>query len=181
MLTAVTPVQAIALEAEGEGVHRRSPSLESCGHFTVALDESELAACPGAATAVKRLASSLGGVTVLLKGRVDILSNGSAVWVSAVPSSPRRCGGIGDILSGSLGTFVSWAKSIRAHSTRARVGGGTSTQCAAEQSEATLMAALAASALARTAASMAFREHGRGMTAPAVLEKVRPAFRAIFE
>ena len=33
----------------------------------------------------------------------------SVVVFGAVPGSNRRCGGQGDLLSGSMGTFVYWA------------------------------------------------------------------------
>lgn len=58
--------------------------------------------------AVERLAKTLGYVTVALKGREDILSNGKRTISCAVPGGLKRCGGIGDVLSGAMGTMLGW-------------------------------------------------------------------------
>jgi len=58
------------------------------------------------------LSKSLGGVTVLRKGREDLICGGTEdVYVVAAQGSPRRCGGQGDILAGSLGTAIYWSLS----------------------------------------------------------------------
>lgn len=57
---------------------------------------------------VKRLASYLGGVTVVLKGKVDIISDGTRTVTCAVPGGLKRCGGIGDVLSGTMATTLAW-------------------------------------------------------------------------
>lgn len=75
------------------------------------------------------LAEKMGGVTVLRKGLVDIISDGSSceccgrygyatylvrtmcVGVTCEESGcPRRQGGQGDILSGSVGLFLYWTR-----------------------------------------------------------------------
>ncbi|EHH58709.1 hypothetical protein EGM_08622, partial [Macaca fascicularis] len=58
---------------------------------------------------VLRLSQALGNVTVVQKGERDILSNGQQVLVCSQEGSSRRCGGQGDLLSGSLGVLVHWA------------------------------------------------------------------------
>nr|XP_037863818.1 ATP-dependent (S)-NAD(P)H-hydrate dehydratase isoform X4 [Chlorocebus sabaeus] len=58
---------------------------------------------------VLRLSQALGNVTVVQKGEHDILSNGQQVLVCSQEGSSRRCGGQGDLLSGSLGVLVHWA------------------------------------------------------------------------
>lgn len=60
------------------------------------------------AAAVERLADHLGGVTIVLKGKQDIISNGSRTIVCAVPGGLKRCGGIGDVLSGAMATSLAW-------------------------------------------------------------------------
>lgn len=60
------------------------------------------------AAAVERLADQLGGVTIVLKGKEDIISNGSRTIVCAVPGGLKRCGGIGDVLSGAMATSLAW-------------------------------------------------------------------------
>lgn len=88
--------------------------------------------------AVQRLSQALGNVTVVQKGEQDVMSDGqegrvrlrtgsgvslsclssadphpctplSTVLVCNQEGSARRCGGQGDILSGSLGVLLHWA------------------------------------------------------------------------
>lgn len=35
-----------------------------------------------------------------------------SVLICSEPGSPRRCGGQGDLLSGSLGVFTYWSKEV---------------------------------------------------------------------
>ncbi|KAK4405690.1 ATP-dependent (S)-NAD(P)H-hydrate dehydratase [Sesamum angolense] len=56
------------------------------------------------------LAKGIGGVTILRKGGSDFISNGETVSAVSTFGSPRRCGGQGDILSGSVAVFISWAR-----------------------------------------------------------------------
>jgi ATP-dependent NAD(P)H-hydrate dehydratase len=59
---------------------------------------------------VQSLSSSLGNVTIVLKGQEDIISNGmNGVVKCTQKGSPRRCGGQGDLLSGVLTLFLYWA------------------------------------------------------------------------
>ncbi|KAG5560096.1 hypothetical protein RHGRI_003404 [Rhododendron griersonianum] len=46
------------------------------------------------------LAKRIGGVTILRKGKSDLVSDGNQVMSVSMYGSPRRCGGQGDILSG---------------------------------------------------------------------------------
>ncbi|KAG0492122.1 hypothetical protein HPP92_005224 [Vanilla planifolia] len=56
------------------------------------------------------LASRIGGPTILRKGKTDLISDGLTVDEVDIFGSPRRCGGQGDILSGSVAVFSSWAR-----------------------------------------------------------------------
>lgn len=62
----------------------------------------------GKALLVERLARYLGGATVVLKGKVDIISDGARTVACAVPGGLKRCGGIGDVLSGTMATALAW-------------------------------------------------------------------------
>eukprot|EP00117_Sycon_ciliatum_P036128 scpid82926/ scgid5437/ ATP-dependent (S)-NAD(P)H-hydrate dehydratase; ATP-dependent NAD(P)HX dehydratase; Carbohydrate kinase domain-containing protein len=59
--------------------------------------------------AVLALAKTLANVTVVLKGPVDIISDGEKVLTCDVPGTLRRCGGQGDVLSGSMATWLHWS------------------------------------------------------------------------
>jgi ATP-dependent NAD(P)H-hydrate dehydratase len=61
---------------------------------------------------VRAVSRALGGVTVVLKGVEDIISSGEDVYILREPGSPRRCGGQGDILSGSLAVALTWALKV---------------------------------------------------------------------
>lgn len=59
---------------------------------------------------VATLASALNNINILLKGKIDIITNGKKAFLVRTPGSLKRCGGIGDILSGLTGLYAFWAK-----------------------------------------------------------------------
>jgi len=58
----------------------------------------------------RRMAQELGDVVILQKGAKDIISNGRRTEIMDVAGGLKRCGGQGDILSGTAGTFLAWGK-----------------------------------------------------------------------
>ncbi|GFP83992.1 ATP-dependent (s)-NAD(P)H-hydrate dehydratase [Phtheirospermum japonicum] len=102
------------------------------------------------------LAKGIGGVTILRKGGSDFISNGETVSAVNAFGSPRRCGGQGDILSGSVAVFISWAR-----------------QHAAEEEpkmSPTVLGCVAGSVLLRKAASHAFESKGRSTLTTDIIE-----------
>ncbi|GAV60909.1 Carb_kinase domain-containing protein [Cephalotus follicularis] len=91
------------------------------------------------------LAKRIGGVTILKKGQSDLISDGEIVKSVSIYGSPRRCGGQGDILSGSVAVFLSWARHIAAE--------GNLTD---SPMNPMVLGCIAGSALLRRAASLAF-------------------------
>ncbi len=59
--------------------------------------------------AVEKLADRLKNVTIIKKGKVDIVSDGRQTVYNDNESSLKRCGGVGDLLSGTLGSFLCWS------------------------------------------------------------------------
>ncbi|CAI0466298.1 unnamed protein product [Linum tenue] len=57
--------------------------------------------CEPKGSTYRLLLVRIGGVTILRKGRSDLISDGDIVNSVSICGSPRRCGGQGDILSGS--------------------------------------------------------------------------------
>jgi len=104
---------------------------------------------------VRQLSAALGGAVVLRKGRRDVVSDGSVLLVLDVPGAPRRCGGLGDVLSGSVGAFLHWASLSQSP----LVG-------------SPLWAALCGAAVTRGAQRRAYAARGRGTSAVDVLDKV---------
>ena len=55
---------------------------------------------------------ALDGVTVVRKGAEDAICSGGEVGRVSAASSPRRCGGQGDVLAGTLAVFIVRAPSL---------------------------------------------------------------------
>lgn len=65
---------------------------------------------------LKDLCNTLGGITILRKGKEDMISDGQTLMVCNEQGSPRRCGGQGDLLAGSLAAFAFWSHQAFARS-----------------------------------------------------------------
>jgi ATP-dependent NAD(P)H-hydrate dehydratase len=163
--------------------------------------------------AATELSRRYGGVTVLKKGARDVAAaapsssstSSSVVGVVDSPGSLRRCGGQGDVLAGTIGTFLAWAraggmlgkagkgkKDANASSSSASTSTSTSASVAADGSVATAVAlspsenevlvasALAAARLTRRAAAGAFVKHRRSTTTPDIIAELGAAFDAEF-
>lgn len=106
------------------------------------------------------LVKGIGGVTVLRKGKSDLISDGDAVCSVSTFGSPRRCGGQGDILSGSVAVFLSWARQ------RISIEGDLGTG----PTNPTVLGCIAGSALLRKAASVAFENKKRSTLTSDIIE-----------
>ncbi|KAL6970379.1 ATP-dependent NAD(P)H-hydrate dehydratase [Sarracenia purpurea var. burkii] len=104
------------------------------------------------------LAKWIGGVTILRKGISDLISDGNTVRSVSMFGSPRRCGGQGDILSGGVAVFVSWARQC------------ISSAKGESAMNPTLLGAIAGSALMRKAASLAFENKRRSTLTGDIIE-----------
>ncbi|KAI8011567.1 ATP-dependent (S)-NAD(P)H-hydrate dehydratase [Camellia lanceoleosa] len=104
------------------------------------------------------LAKRIGGVTILRKGKSDLISDGETVRSVSMYGSPRRCGGQGDILSGSVAVFVSWARQYISS------GKGESAM------NPMILGCIAGSALMRKAASLAFENKRRSTLTGDIIE-----------
>ncbi|CAJ2658444.1 unnamed protein product [Trifolium pratense] len=105
---------------------------------------------------VLSLAKQIGGVTILRKGKSDLISDGDTVKSVSIYGSPRRCGGQGDILSGSVAVFLSWA---RQH-----------IEAADLDSNPAVIGSIAGSAMMRKAASLAFSNKKRSTVTGDIIE-----------
>ncbi|KAG6582278.1 ATP-dependent (S)-NAD(P)H-hydrate dehydratase, partial [Cucurbita argyrosperma subsp. sororia] len=107
------------------------------------------------------LAKRIGGLTILRKGRADLICDGETVKSVSIYGSPRRCGGQGDILSGSVAVFVSWAR---------QQGLVTDGNLATSPKNPTVLGCIAGSALLRKAASLAFENKKRSTLTTDIIE-----------
>lgn len=115
---------------------------------------------------VLKLSQALGNVTVVQKGEQDLISNGQQVLVCSQEGSSRRCGGQGDLLSGSLGVMVHWA--LRAGPERTN------------GSSPLLVAAWGACTLTRECNHQAFQKYGRSTTTTDMIAEIGTAFSRLF-
>ncbi|KAM3707413.1 hypothetical protein ACJW31_02G023000 [Castanea mollissima] len=107
------------------------------------------------------LAKGIGSVTILRKGKSDLISDGETVKSVSIYGSPRRCGGQGDILSGSVAVFLSWA---RQHLSAAEG------DLPISKINPTILGCIAGSALMRKAASLAFQNKKRSTLTSDIIE-----------
>jgi ATP-dependent NAD(P)H-hydrate dehydratase len=120
---------------------------------------------------VIELAKSLGNVTIVRKGEKDIISNGHSVLTCDIPGGPRRVGGQGDVLAGTIGCFVSWANLSKE---------SKNPQPLSEPSNL-MNAAYCGCALTKLCSKKAFEEKGRSMVAADLVQFIGPTFARYFE
>lgn len=139
-----------------------------------------------------KVSRAFGGVTVLQKGAEDIIctNTGGASAEDAetskvdpneesteeqvvvdLPGGLKRCGGQGDILSGTVGTILAWGKCFE----DGAFGDGS-----IPSSRIPLLAAIGGSMVTRTASKHAFAKNGRGVVTQDMLPEVGGAFVEIF-
>ncbi|XP_064296342.1 ATP-dependent (S)-NAD(P)H-hydrate dehydratase isoform X3 [Phalacrocorax carbo] len=116
---------------------------------------------------VLRLSQAMGNLTVVQKGERDLISDGEKVLVCSHEGSSRRCGGQGDLLSGSLGVLAHWAFLAGAEKTNGQ--------------NPFLVAAFGACSLTRQSNHQAFQKFGRSMTASDMVSEIGTAFSKLFE
>ncbi|KAK7467864.1 hypothetical protein BaRGS_00036901 [Batillaria attramentaria] len=121
---------------------------------------------------VKLLAQCFGNLTVLRKGMEDIVSDGFTVIMCSTDGSPRRCGGQGDLLSGSAAVFYNWAllkhnRKSDTESSQPLLGPG-------------VLAGYMACRLTRECSRLAFLDQGRSMTTSDMITKIHLAFETLF-
>nr|XP_020649959.1 ATP-dependent (S)-NAD(P)H-hydrate dehydratase isoform X1 [Pogona vitticeps] len=114
-----------------------------------------------------RLSQALGNLTIVQKGERDLISDGEKVFVCSHEGSSRRCGGQGDLLSGSLGVLAHWAFLAGPEKTNGQ--------------NPFLVAAFGACSLTRQCNNQAFQKFGRSMTASDMVLEIGAAFNKLFE
>ncbi|KAI7277953.1 ATP-dependent (S)-NAD(P)H-hydrate [Hortaea werneckii] len=116
----------------------------------------------------EKLAQALGGVTVIKKGKVDFISNGSHTLVSDGEGGLKRSGGQGDTLTGSLATLLCYRKAYleKLWEHDGEMG----------SEELLALCAYGGSAVTRECSRLAFKKLGRSMQAADLTEHVHPAF-----
>lgn len=117
---------------------------------------------------VTQLSSAMGNLTLVLKGEQDLITDGSKVISCSTEGSGRRCGGQGDLLSGSMGVLAHWAHAASATGIFRGVN-------------PSVVAAYGACSLTRQCNSQAFQQNGRSTTTSDMIQEIGSAFRKLFE
>ncbi|XP_029559642.1 ATP-dependent (S)-NAD(P)H-hydrate dehydratase isoform X2 [Salmo trutta] len=110
------------------------------------------------------LSVAMGNLTVVLKGEEDLITD---VILCRQEGSGRRCGGQGDLLSGSLGVLAHWAYTSSADMTKSV--------------NPSVVAAFGACSLTRQCNRQAFHKHGRATTTTDMIQEISSAFKKLFE
>lgn len=83
----------------------------------------------------------------------------------------KRCGGIGDILTGSLGSFIYWCNSLQSSKVLSKQ----------EVSEPNLIAAYCATAMTKECSRQAFKKFHRALLAVDIIEEIPNIFYQMFD
>jgi ATP-dependent NAD(P)H-hydrate dehydratase len=122
------------------------------------------------AKAVKKLAEKLENVTIIKKGKVDIISDGKEIIFNDSEGSLKRCGGIGDLLTGTLGTFINWTHKME-----------TDSKVNDIVIQPNIIAALAGSLFIRECGRVAFNKYHRSVLAVDIVEQLPEVFYQMFD
>ncbi|KKK12389.1 hypothetical protein P175DRAFT_0446918 [Aspergillus ochraceoroseus IBT 24754] len=139
--------------------------------------------------ACEKLSKALGGVTIIQKGRHDVISNGVTSIISDTPGGLKRSGGQGDTLTGALGTLMAWRVAYhnglwdsgeQDHSKEAQTKEEVQAELESEMkmspTTTLLLVAWAGSAITRECSRRAFNAKGRSMQASDLTDEVHESF-----
>lgn len=138
------------------------------------------------------LCNYLSGVTILVKGMYDLVSNGHIVYViKEDEGSPRRCGGQGDALAGCMAVAMHWSSqrqqqlvvpiaefnALITHSISLEQDSCMKNHTSnPTTSEELLFAAILSSIVVKRASGYAYQTKKRSMTTPDLIENLGDAF-----
>ncbi|PFH61051.1 hypothetical protein XA68_18312 [Ophiocordyceps unilateralis] len=153
-----------------------TPNVVEFGRLWDALgpgDEDEAEAT--SSQRVEMLAKALGGVTVVQKGSVDLISNGHVTLTNDLEGGRKRSAGQGDTLTGAIATFLGWRKAYLDG-----IWDGDDKEHRMSEEETLGLAAFGGSAVTRESSRLAFLRKGRSLQASDLTEEVHNAFMALF-
>lgn len=114
-------------------------------------------------------------VVVCQKGQVDCISDGNTVLVCDTQGAKRRCGGIGDILSGVIGCFSSWV------AIQQKEHGFKEWTKEMSQHSPLMVACQASCNIVRLASREAFAKQGRSLVANDIIPYIGGVFSKSYE
>ena len=137
---------------------------------------------------IQKYSSNIG---IIKKGKEDIIivniNNQITNHTISAIGSPRRCGGQGDVLAGTLGTFLSWGKHYSQQLQNElkiinsqQLSSSSSLSNIPTHNQIYAACAHGAALLTRNAAQHAFAQHKRSMTTPDMIQNIGIAFEELF-
>lgn len=123
----------------------------------------------------QRLSQALGGVTIVRKGKQELIVKSENYLINELKGSNKRVGGQGDTLTGAIATLYNWSNNYS-------LGLWDIPQNdKLERDDANLLSIFAACSLVRVASSMAFEKYGRSMQTSNIHEFIPKAYQEAFE
>lgn len=124
------------------------------------------------------LSKKLGGVTIIRKGKQELIVKNDEVLINEMIGSPRRVGGQGDTLTGSIATLVNWSfhyqDDLWDHS-------NDSNDSKLSNDELLVLSCFAACSIVRMASYKAFKKYGRSMQTSNVHQFLGESYNDIYE
>lgn len=160
----------LVIDADGLFLITQQPQLIQDYPATVVLTPNaiEFTRLFGTANVSPKLLEKFGSkCTVVRKGQIDEIFDSSKKGVCTTAGSGRRCGGQGDLLSGSLAVFLCWALNQNAGQI--------------DNELKTIAACYAACKLTRECNARGFKRCGRSMTCSNMIEEIGCVFNDLFE
>ncbi|XP_050428673.1 ATP-dependent (S)-NAD(P)H-hydrate dehydratase isoform X2 [Adelges cooleyi] len=118
---------------------------------------------------VKAIINKLNGkYVIVLKGEKDIIADDKGAVVNGQQGSARRCGGQGDILAGSMGTFAYWATKVENYDY-------------VNNLSPEVLASYAASSLTKHSNKVTFELKQRHMITTDIIKHIPTAFQDLFK
>ena len=113
-------------------------------------------------------------MTIVKKGSVDIITDGQAVVSCNHEGSLKRCGGIGDLLTGAVATFSYWCHAND-------LANDSVQDLTTEIVNPNLIAAYNASFLIRESSKRAFLKYHRSILAVDIIEQIPGALYDLYD
>lgn len=153
------------------GYHKAviTPNVVEFGRICAALgiDDTE-----GVETA-QQVSDKLGGVVVVRKGEHEVIVRSASALINSSPGLPRRVGGQGDTLTGTMATFLLWAQHYDQDF-------WSKPEQKLTTDELAVLACYAACYLVRLASAKAYAKYRRAMQTSNVHEFLGEAFLEVF-
>ncbi|EGC36338.1 hypothetical protein DICPUDRAFT_151213 [Dictyostelium purpureum] len=124
----------------------------------------------------EQVASQLGNITIVQKGKEDLITDGNQVILCDNEGMPRRCGGQGDILAGAIGTMFAWSQLYYKYNNN----NSDKIQENEQQYPISMISSFAACSLLRHSSKKAFEKNRRSTITQDIINEIPKCFEELF-